>query len=271
MSIIDLQGVRYQYQASKEIAVNDIDLNIEAGEFVAIIGANGSGKSTLAKLLNVLLVPTKGDVFIDGLNTKNEDYLWEIRKKVGMIFQNPDNQLVATLVEDDVAFGLENLAVPSAEIRERVDQALKQVGMDQYHKHPPHQLSGGQKQRIAIAGVIAMEPSCIVLDEPTAMLDPQGRTEVMKILKTLNKEKNITLIYITHFMEEAVEADRILVMNEGKVLKNGSPVEIFQDINFLSQINLEVPVFIKLADKLRKDGISLPDILSVEELVEALC
>jgi len=271
MSVIELQKVNFKYQASQEIALREINLQIDSGDFVAVIGANGSGKSTLARLLNVLLVPTDGDVYIDGLNTKKEENIWEIRKKVGMIFQNPDNQLVATMVEEDVAFGLENLAVRSSKIRDKVDRALKMVEMDGYQCHPPHQLSGGQKQRIAIAGVIAMEPSCIVFDEPTAMLDPQGRAKVMEIVNNLNQEKNITVIYITHFMEEAIKADKVLVMNKGKIVKNSVPADIFKDSKFLSEINLDVPVFIELADKLRQNNIPLPEILSVEELVNALC
>ncbi len=271
MSVIEIQEVDYKYQSSQEIALKDINLQIDSGDFIAIIGANGSGKSTLARLLNVLLVPTKGNVYIDGLNTKKKENVREIRKKVGMIFQNPDNQLVATMVEEDVAFGLENLAVESSEIRNRVEQALKMVEMDGYQRHRPHQLSGGQKQRIAIAGVVAMEPSCIVLDEPTAMLDPQGRAKVMEIVKNLNKEKNITVVYITHFMEEAINADKIVVMSKGEILKNSVPADVFKDAEFLSDINLDVPIFIELADKLRQNNIPLPEVLSIEELVNALC
>ncbi|MFW6381525.1 MAG: energy-coupling factor transporter ATPase, partial [Bacillota bacterium] len=240
MSLIEVQGVDFSYSENREPALIDVNLEIAAGEFTAIIGANGSGKSTLAKLLNVLLLPTRGNIYIDGLNTRDKEHLWDIRQRMGMVFQNPDNQLVATMVEDDVAFGLENLGVPSGDIRRRVDHALKLVDMDGYQRYSPHNLSGGQKQRVAIAGIIAMEPRCIILDEPTAMLDPLGRQEVVDTITYLNRDKGITIIYITHFMEEVTGADRVLVMDQGQVVKRGSPHRVFRDIEGLRQINLNV-------------------------------
>lgn len=270
MSLVELREVEFRYQGMDEPALKGIDLSIEPGEFVVIIGGNGSGKSTLAKLLNVLLLPTSGEVIIDGLNTADDKNLWEIRQRVGMVFQNPDNQLVATMVEDDVAFGPENLGIPGPEIRTRVDRALKMVGMEGYQRFAPHKLSGGQKQRVAIAGIIAMEPSCIVLDEPTAMLDPQGRKEVMDTVQFLNR-KGITIIHITHFMEEAALADRVFVMNEGLIHARGRPGQIFQDIAGLKKVNLDVPVVVELAAGLRKAGIPLSEVLSIDELVEELC
>src|SRR6056297_4208683 len=271
MSLIKLKDVQFSYYRQKKPAVEDINLTVDKGEFVAIIGANGSGKSTLAKLLNVLLRPDKGDILVENINTKNKKQIWEIRKNVGMVFQNPDNQIVATMVEDDVAFGLENIAIPSAEIRKRVDHALKLVNLDGYESHETHKLSGGQKQRLAIAGIIAMEPSCIVLDEPTAMLDPQGRKEVIDTIKFLNKEKGITIILITHFMEEATVADRVYVMDRGEIKIQGSPTEIFREIDYLRSINLDVPVVVEVANGLKKEGINVPDILTIDGLVDALC
>lgn len=271
MSLVEVKGVDFVYHESNEPALNNISLSVEEGEFVVIIGGNGSGKSTLAKLLNVLLLPTTGNITIDGLNTSEERNRLEIRQRVGMVFQNPDNQLIATMVEDDVAFGPENMGISPAEIRQRVDMALEMVGMDEYLHHAPHRLSGGQKQRVAIAGIIAMEPSCIVLDEPTAMLDPLGRKEVMDTIRYLNKEKGITIIHITHFMEEALAADRIIVMNQGLIYNQGTPEEIFSDLTGLKQINLDVPVVVELAHGLKETGISLPDILSIDELVNNLC
>lgn len=271
MSLIEMKGVEYRYNNLDHPALKDINLNINAGEFISIIGANGSGKSTLAKLLNVLLLPSQGEVYIDGLNTTDNNNVWEIRQKVGMVFQNPDNQLVATMVEDDVAFGLENIGIPGPEIRERVDNALSIVGMDGYQRHPPHKLSGGQKQRVAIAGVISMEPSCIVLDEPTAMLDPVGREEVMKTISYLNRKKEITIVHITHFMSEASSADRVFVMHDGHIKQEGLPQEIFNNIEELKKINLDVPVVVELANSLRKKGVSIPPVLSVEELVNSIC
>ncbi|ADO77784.1 energy-coupling factor transporter ATPase [Halanaerobium praevalens] len=273
MSLIELNGVDFLYanDDSDRPALQNIDLQIEAGDFAVVIGSNGSGKSTLAKLLNVLLTPSKGKIFVDGLNTLDPDNTWKIRQKVGMVFQNPDNQLVASMVEDDVAFGPENLGIPTEEIRHRVDKSLEMVGMAGFQKFAPHKLSGGQKQRVAIAGVIAMEPDCIVLDEPTAMLDPQGRKEVMETVQYLNKEKGITVVHITHFMEEAVEADKVVVMNQGEILRQGSPKSIFRLVKQLKDVNLDIPVAVEVAQLLREEGIKVPDILSIDELVEALC
>jgi len=270
MSLIEVRGVDYVYTDMNEPALRNINLTIEPGEFIAIIGGNGSGKSTLAKLLNVLLLPTAGEIIVEGMNTAEEENRLKIRQKVGMVFQNPDNQLVATRVEDDVAFGPENLGIPSSEIRKRISKALSMVGMEGYENHAPHKLSGGQKQRVAIAGIIAMEPDCIVLDEPTAMLDPQGRKEVMETIKYLNKEKGITIIHITHFMEEVVDADRVYVMDCGRIHAQGRPVDIFRDIEGLKDVNLDVPVVVELSRGLREEGIKLPDILTIEELVENL-
>lgn len=271
MSLIEIEGVDFTYNELDEPALKDINLSIEKGEFVAIIGANGSGKSTLAKLLNVLLYPTRGEVYVGGYDTSDEDHTWDIRQKVGMVFQNPDNQLVATMVEDDIAFGPENLGIPSAEIRKRIDHALELVEMQGYQRHAPHKLSGGQKQRVAIAGVIAMEPSCIVLDEPTAMLDPQGRSEVMNTIYSLNRKKDITVVHITHFMEEAINADKIVVMNQGEIVDQGTPEEIFSDIQGLKEIDLAVPEVVELAADLRKEGYNIPAVLSIDGLVDAIC
>ncbi len=271
MSLIEMSGVRYNYRDLDEPALKNINLSIEAGDFVAIIGSNGSGKSTLAKLLNVLLLPTEGEIFVDGLSISNENHTWDIRQKVGMVFQNPDNQLVATMVEDDVAFGLENLGLPGPEIRKRVDKALEMVGMDGFQRSAPHKLSGGQKQRVAIAGVIAMEPSCIVLDEPTAMLDPRGRKEVMDTISFLNREKDITIIHITHFMEEASRANKVCVMHKGNIVKKDTPISVFKDIEYLKSVNLDVPVVVELAESLRKNGFPVPEVLSIDGLVEFIC
>ncbi|GLI51059.1 energy-coupling factor transporter ATP-binding protein EcfA1 [Tepidanaerobacter syntrophicus] len=264
--------VYYQYAVSSDLALKDINLKINPGEFVAIIGPNGSGKSTLAKLFNGLFVPTQGDVFVAGFNTKNQEDIWEIRRRAGMVFQNPDNQIVATIVEEDVAFGPENLGIPPEEIRRRVKEALEIVELTEYADKAPHLLSGGQKQRVAIAGIIAMKPDCIILDEPTAMLDPVGRKEVISTVKRLNKEEGKTVVLITHFMEEAVQADRILVMEKGKIVMEGKPNEIFSQVDRLKKIGLDVPQVTELAYKLSKDGIPVrKDILSVEEMVDCLC
>ncbi|MGM0601883.1 MAG: energy-coupling factor transporter ATPase [Bacillota bacterium] len=272
MSLIEVNEVSYIYENDNERpALKDINLNIESGDFIAIIGSNGSGKSTLAKLLNVLLLPSEGNITVNGLNSRDEKNTWKIRQQVGMVFQNPDNQLVASMVEDDVAFGPENLGIPTEKIRERVDKSLEMVGMAGFQKFAPHKLSGGQKQRVAIAGVIAMEPDCIVLDEPTAMLDPQGRKEVMETIEFLNKEKNITIIHITHFMEEAAGADKILVMHQGEVIHQGTPREIFRKVNELKEVNLDVPVAVEVAEILRQNQITVPDILTIDELVDSLC
>ena len=252
-------------------ALDDVSLSIGRGEFVAIIGTNGSGKSTLAKHFNVLLQPTEGTVTVCGFNTLDDEHIWNIRQHVGMVFQNPDNQIVAAVVEEDVAFGPENLGVPSAEIRKRVDDALAAVNMTEYAEHGPHLLSGGQKQRIAIAGVLAMKPDCIVLDEPTAMLDPKGRLEVLETIHRLNKEEGITIVIITHFMEEAVTADRVVVMKNGVKLQEGTPREIFTQVDTLKDLGLDVPVAAEVASKLIQKGIVIPnDIITNDELGDAL-
>ncbi|HHV71044.1 MAG TPA: energy-coupling factor transporter ATPase [Clostridia bacterium] len=254
------------------LALKGINISIKKGEFVAILGHNGSGKSTLAKHFNCLLLPSSGVVYVKNMNTADEDNLWNLRQTVGMVFQNPDNQLVATIVEEDVAFGPENLGIEPKKIRQRVDEALKAVGMEEFSKHAPHLLSGGQKQRVAIAGVLAMEPECIVLDEPTAMLDPAGRKEVMRTIKKLNREKGITVVHITHFMDEAVEADRIIVMEAGKVVMEGTPAEVFSQVEKLKAIGLDVPQVTELAYLLRKEGVDIePNILTIEEMVMKLC
>lgn len=252
-------------------ALDDVSLSIQRGEFVAIIGTNGSGKSTLAKHFNVLLQPTEGTVTVCGFNTLDDEHIWNIRQHVGMVFQNPDNQIVAAVVEEDVAFGPENLGVPSAEIRKRVDDALAAVNMTEYAEHGPHLLSGGQKQRIAIAGVLAMKPDCIVLDEPTAMLDPKGRLEVLETIHRLNKEEGITIVIITHFMEEAVTADRVVVMKNGVKLQEGTPREIFTQVDTLKDLGLDVPVAAEVASKLIQKGVDIPnDIITNDELGDAL-
>ena len=242
-----------------EKVLSGFDLDIERGSFVSVLGHNGSGKSTLARLFNGLLTPDVGSVTVDGLDTSDEENLFDIRSRVGLIFQNPDNQIVASIVEEDVAFGPENLGVDPKEIRERVDDALKAVGMYEYRRHETHKLSGGQKQRIAIAGIIAMQPECIVLDEPTAMLDPIGRQEVISTIKKLNKENGITVVLITHYMDEAVDSDRIVVMNEGQIAKIGTPKDIFSDIEFLESCQLSIPQAVELMQKLKFNGVKLPD------------
>jgi len=273
-NIISFKDVSFTYESEEKThipAVKDITLNIRKGEFVAVLGHNGSGKSTLAKLTNAILIPEKGTVLINGLDTSDENLVYDIRRTVGMVFQNPDNQIVATIVEDDVAFGPENLGVPPAEIRRKVDEALKEVEMYEYRLREPHKLSGGQKQRVAIAGILAMETACMVLDEPTAMLDPRGRVEVMKTVMRLNKEKGITVLYITHFMDEAVEADRVLVMDNGDIILDGSPRQVFSQVELIKSVGLDVPQASELCYLLRKDGIDLPiDVLNVEECIEAL-
>ncbi|MEG0830700.1 MAG: energy-coupling factor transporter ATPase [Anaerovoracaceae bacterium] len=253
------------------IAINGVSLQIEKGSFTAIIGKNGSGKSTLAKNINALLLPSSGVVYVNGYDTKDEKHLWKIRQSAGMVFQNPDNQIVSSIVEDDVAFGPENLGIPPKEIRTRVDTALKGVDMYKHRKKAPHLLSGGQKQRVAIAGAIAMKPSCIVFDEPTAMLDPKGRKEVMKIIEELHEE-GITVVLITHFMEEAAEADRIVIMDKGEVALDGTPREIFAQTDKIRAINLDVPLAVELAHRLKKRGIKVPEgIINIEEMVGFLC
>ena len=274
MSIIEFKNVTFRYESDEEgvvlaPAVKDFSLNINEGDFMAILGHNGSGKSTLAKLSNGLLLPESGTVLVDGMDTKNEDDDIKIKQTVGVVFQNPDNQIVATIVEEDVAFGPENLGMEPAEIRRRVDESLKIVGMYKYKNHEPHKLSGGQKQRVAIAGIIAMEPRCIILDEPTAMLDPEGRRDVMKAIMRLNRELGITVVYITHYMEEACEADRIVVMDDSRLLMDGTPKEVFSDTDKIRNIGLDVPQTCQLAKMLKNEGIKLKnDLLSIEELVE---
>lgn len=253
-------------------ALKDVTAQIKKGEFTAIIGTNGSGKSTLARHLNALLIPTEGELIVEGMRTSDAGRVWDIRQKVGMVFQNPDNQLVAAVVEEDVAFGPENLGVPPEEIRERVDLALEMVGMTSYRKQAPSMLSGGQKQRVAIAGVLAMKPDCIVLDEPTAMLDPKGRKEVMDTIHELNKTEGITIVLITHFMEEAVTADHILVIDRGVLKMEGTPREIFSQADKVTEIGLDVPVPADLARRLRKKGMAVSEkCMTDEELGEALC
>ncbi|OQA47805.1 MAG: Energy-coupling factor transporter ATP-binding protein EcfA1 [Firmicutes bacterium ADurb.Bin300] len=267
--IIKFDRVSYSYEEGGDYAVNDVNLDIYKGEFTAVLGHNGSGKSTLAKLTNALLLPVAGSVFVRGMDTAREEFETQIRQSVGMVFQNPDNQIVSTIVEDDVAFGPENLGVPPEEIRRRVDDALKTVGMYEYKGHEPHRLSGGQKQRVAIAGVIAMRTECIVFDEPTAMLDPKGRQEVFRAIKSLNKDFNITVILITHFMDEAVFADRVIVMDDGYVRLDGSPREVFKRVKSLRDMGLDVPKPLQLALLLKKEGIDLGDeILTNEDFIK---
>jgi energy-coupling factor transport system ATP-binding protein len=270
--IIKIENVSFKYNQEDKLALDSVSLDIEKGEFVAILGHNGSGKSTLAKLINSLLLPTKGDITVKDMNTRDDDKLWEIRQTAGMVFQNPDNQLVATIVEEDVAFGPENQGVEPDMIRKLVDDSLKAVDMYEYRKRPPHLLSGGQKQRIAIAGVLALNSDCIILDEPTAMLDPSGRSEVMDTIKMLNKEEEKTILLITHYMDEAVQADRVVVMDGGKVQLQGTPKEVFKNIDQIKEFGLDVPQVTELAHNLRKEGINLSDdIILIEELVEELC
>ena len=275
--IIEAKNVFFSYQNEEEMVfdpvnvLKNVSLDIYKGEFVAILGHNGSGKSTIAKHFNAILFPKSGTVTVNGMDTKDEDKLFDIRQTVGMVFQNPDNQIVATIVEEDVAFALENLGVPSAEIRERVDDALKTVNMYEYKDHAPHRLSGGQKQRVAIAGVIAMRPSCIVLDEPTAMLDPYGRTEVLKTIKYLNKEFGTTIVLITHYMDEAAQADRIIVMDNGRVIDNDVPKKVFSQVEKLKSVGLDVPQVTELCFGLQQNGLDIStEIISEDECVDTL-
>ena len=277
MNFIEFQNVTFGYtddsesQVVEENVIENMNLKIEKGDFVAVLGHNGCGKSTLAKLCNAIVVPQSGRVLIDGIDTADEAKLYDIRRKVGMVFQNPDNQIVATIVEDDVAFGPENLGVDPEEIRVRVDEALKSVGMYEFRHSEPHKLSGGQKQRVAIAGIIAMKPQCIVFDEPTAMLDPRGRKEVMKTAKMLNEEYGITVIFITHYMDEAVKANRVIVMDEGRIILDGTPKEVFVNVDTLKNAKLDVPEATELTHLLIKDGINLnKDILDIDELADAI-
>ena len=279
-SIIEVKNVSYEYSNQDEegvsyTAVKNLSLNIERGSFTVILGHNGSGKSTLAKMLNGLYKPTFGDIFIDGINTRDEETEIEVKRRVGMVFQNPDNQLIASIVEEDVAFGPENLGLEPPVIRERVKNALKAVGMEEYANSTPHRLSGGQKQRIAIAGIIAMEPECLVLDEPTAMLDPKGRREIISTLHKLNSEKGITVILITHYMEEAENADRVLVMNDGEIIKDATPKEVFMDVELLKSVGLDVPQTTELLYNLQKSGFGVnTNVISIidtaKEIAKAL-
>ena len=273
--MIKMENVKYEYKSMGEgnqlMAIDNINIAVKKGEHLVILGHNGSGKSTLAKLMNGLLLPTEGNVYVNNMNTKDEDKVWDIRETAGMVFQNPDNQMVATIVEEDVAFGPENQGIPPLEIRERVDEALRIVEMTEYKKHAPHLLSGGQKQRVAIAGILAMKPDCIILDEPTAMLDPIGRLEIINTIKRLNKVEKKTIIHITHYMDEAVEADRVLVMEQGQIVMEGTPKEIFSQVEKVKGLGLDVPQVTELAYELRKEGINIPgEILTIEELVKAL-
>lgn len=279
MGIIQAMHVVYEYVRRDEEgnvegsirAVDDVDLDIAQGDFIAILGHNGSGKSTLAKHMNAILCPTEGTVWVDGKDTRQQEAVWDIRHSAGMVFQNPDNQIIGQVVEEDVGFGPENMGVPTKEIWERVEESLKAVGMYQYRKHSPNKLSGGQKQRVSIAGVLAMHPKCIVLDEPTAMLDPNGRKEVIRAVRALNDVEGITIILITHYMEEIIHADKVFVMDQGKIAMQGTPREIFSQVERLKGLRLDVPQVTLLAWELKKQGIDLPDgILTAQELVEAL-
>ena len=274
--IIRIENLTFEYPPEEEgagavKALNGIGFEIEKGSFTAVLGRNGSGKSTLSKQLNALLIPKEGDVIVCGINTRQEERVWEIRSSAGMVFQNPDNQLISAVVEDDVAFGPENLGIPAEEIRRRIDDAMKRVGIYELRKKSPHMLSGGQKQRVAIAGVVAMRPQCIILDEPTAMLDPNGRKDVIRTVHELNKKEGITVLLITHYMEEAIDADRVIVMDDGKVIMDGIPKEIFSRVKELKEHGLDVPQATELAFELKEAGMPLTEgILSRQELVEQL-
>ena len=275
-NFIEVKDLVYRY--SKEQgddnlcpAIDHVSIEIKRGEYIAIAGSNGSGKSTLARCLNGLLLPTEGKILVDGMDTNDDDLIWDIRKKIGMVFQNPDNQIVSSMVEDEVAFGPENIGIENPELRKRVDNALKSVGMYEYRNREAHKLSGGQKQRIAIAGAVAMRPDCIVFDEPTAMLDPKGRSQVMKVIRELN-DQGITIILITHFMEEVAEADRVLVMKSGKLLADSVPEDVFADTNLIESAGLEIPAAVLLRNELIENGISLShEVINKEDLVDALC
>ena len=279
MGIVKTKDLTYEYVRRDEegnvegftTAVDQVSLDIRKGEFVAILGHNGSGKSTLAKHFNVILNPTEGTVWVDGMNTSEQERVWDIRQRAGMVFQNPDNQIIGQVVEEDVGFGPENMGIPTKEIWERVEESLKAVGMYEYRKHSPNKLSGGQKQRVSIAGVLAMHPKCIVLDEPTAMLDPSGRREVIRAVRGLNDVEGITVILITHYMEEIIHADRVFVMDSGKIAMEGTPREIFSQVERLKELRLDVPQVTLLAYELQKKGVRLPDgILTARELADAL-
>ncbi len=278
--MIKAKNVVFEYQKYDEEgnvsetkrAVDGVELDVKKGDFVAILGHNGSGKSTLAKHINALLLPNEGEVWVAGMNTKDEEHVWDIRQSAGMVFQNPDNQIIGTVVEEDVGFGPENMGIPTEEIWVRVEEALKAVGMYKFRSHSPNRLSGGQKQRVAIAGIMAMHPQCIVLDEPTAMLDPNGRKEVIRAVRALNMVEDITVLLITHYMEEVVHADKVIVMDEGKVVMQGTPKEIFSHVEELKALRLDVPQVTLLAHELKKKGLPLSDgILTIEELVNELC
>lgn len=280
MNMVKTEKLVFEYEKRDEEgnvtgtyrAIDEVDLDVREGQFIAILGHNGSGKSTLAKHMNAILVPTGGTMWVDGRDTKDPEELWNVRQSAGMVFQNPDNQIIGTVVEEDVGFGPENLGVPTDEIWKRVEDSLKSVGMIEYRHHSPNKLSGGQKQRVAIAGVVAMEPKCIVLDEPTAMLDPVGRKEVLRTVQKLRKKKNVTVILITHYMEEVIDADKIYVMDHGHVVMEGTPREIFAQVDRLKEYRLDVPQVTILADTLKKMGLDIPaGILRKEELVEAVC
>ena len=280
MGIIKALKLGFDYQrydddgnvVDMQRAVNDVNLDIEAGEFVAVLGHNGSGKSTLAKHMNALLIPTEGTMLVDGIDTARETKLWKVRQKAGMVFQNPDNQIIGTVVEEDVGFGPENMGIPTDDIWKRVDDSLEKVGRTAYRYQSPNKLSGGQKQRVAIAGVMAMRPRCIILDEPTAMLDPNGRKEVLEAVRELNRKEKVTVILITHYMEEVSHADRVYVMDSGNVVMQGNPKEIFSQVDTLKKYGLDVPQVTLLAYELKKSGVDVPDgILTTEELVSALC
>ncbi|MBD5501381.1 MAG: energy-coupling factor transporter ATPase [Lachnospiraceae bacterium] len=279
MAIIETKDLVFEYIRRDEEgnvegitrAVDEVSLSVKQGDFVAVLGHNGSGKSTLAKHLNAILYPTEGTVWVDGMDTADDDKLWDIRQETGMVFQNPDNQIIGQVVEEDVGFGPENLGIPTKEIWERVEESLKAVGMYEFRKHSPNKLSGGQKQRVSIAGVIAMHPKCIVLDEPTAMLDPNGRKEVIRAVRALNDVEGITVILITHYMEEIVYADKVFVMDGGKVAMEGTPREIFSHVDELRSLRLDVPQVTLLAHELKKSGLDIPEgILTTEELIKAL-
>ncbi len=270
--MIDIENVTFQYEDAVEPALRNVSLHIKKGEFLAVVGHNGSGKSTLARHLNALLLPVNGAVRIEGMNTKDEENTLPIRQKVGIVFQNPDNQIVTTVVEEDVAFGPENIGVPPAEIRKRVDDALLAVGMEEFASRAPHMLSGGQKQRIAIAGMIAMEPEVLVLDEATAMLDPKGRRDILSVVSKLHREKGITVVMITQYMEEATAADRVAVMSGGELILCGTPEEVFRETELLRQHRLDVPAMTELKERLNAAGAELPDtILTVEDMADAIC
>lgn len=269
-NIIEIKNLSFQYEGSSKKVLKNLNIDIKEGEFICVLGHNGSGKSTLAKLINAQYIPTEGDILVGNMNTKDDDSLWDIREMCGMVFQNPDNQLVATIVEEDVAFGPENLGVPREELRKRVDECLELVGMSEYKRHSPALLSGGQKQRIAIAGILAMNPKCLLMDEPTAMLDPQGRKDILDTVLKL-REMGKTIIHITHYMEECVNADRIIVINEGNIVLEGTPREVFSNVEQMKEIGLDVPEPTEISYLLNKSNINVrADVLTVDELVEAL-